>query len=124
MAKTARRAVRQSAHPNAVRLIHMDGEVVDEKTVSAVGAYTLVYILILIIATLLITFDGLDFATNFSAAATCLNNVGPGMNMVGPAMNFSCYSWFSKLVLSFVMLIGRLEIYPMLVLFALPLRRK
>jgi len=115
--KAAKRAVNKAAHPNSVRLIHMDGEVVGEDTVHSVSMYVLVYFMIMAAAVMLVTLDGLDFETNFSAVVACLNNVGPGLNMVGASMNYACFSWFSKLVLSVSMLIGRLEIYPILLLF-------
>ena len=116
-AKTAKRAVRKAAHPNSVRLIHMDGEVVRDDTVHSIAVYILVYCMIMIVMLFVITLDGLDFETNFTAVVSCLNNIGPGFRMVGPTMNYSCYSWLSKLALSLTMLIGRLEIYPILILF-------
>ena len=75
------------------------------------------YMLVLLLGTLLISFDGFDTATNFTAALTCLSNMGPGLGLIGPAGNFSIFSDFSKLLMSFLMLAGRLELYPILVLF-------
>lgn len=124
MVKAARRAVYRAIHPNAVYLIHMDGEVVDDETVNSVGAYMLVYFLILAAATLLVTLDGFSFESNFTAAVSCMNNVGPGLGAVSPTMNYADFSWFSKLVLTFAMLIGRLEIYPVLMLFVPSVWRK
>ena len=115
--KSVYRSIYKAFHPNAVRLIHMDGEVLDEDTVSGVGTYFLLYFVIIAVTTVLISVDGYNFESNFTAAVTCMNNVGPGLGAVGAVMNYSGFSAFSKIVLSLVMLIGRLEIYPMLVLF-------
>ena len=117
MLKTARRSVYRAFHPNAVRLIHQDDEIVDDATVSSVSAYFLVYFLILAGSTLLISIDGHSLETNFTAAVSCMNNVGPGMAGVGATQNYAAFSGFSKIVLTLTMLIGRLEIYPMLALF-------
>lgn len=117
LGKIAYRGIYRAFRPNAVRLIHSDGELVDDRTVQTVSAYALLYALILAAATLLITVDGFDFETNFSAAVSCINNVGPGLAGVGAVENYGMYSNFSKLVLTLVMLTGRLELYPMIVLF-------
>ncbi len=115
--KSARRSVYKVMHPNSVRIIHVDGERIDDETVSAVGAYMLAYFLITAAAVLLVSVDGMSFETGFTAVAACLNNIGPGLGGVGPVENYSAFSWFSKLVLTLSMLIGRLEIYPILLLF-------
>lgn len=117
LGKIAYRGIHRAFRPNAVRLVHSDGELVDDRTVQTVSAYALLYALILAAATLLITVDGFDFETNFSAAVSCINNVGPGLAGVGAVENYGMYSDFSKLVLTLVMLTGRLELYPMIVLF-------
>lgn len=117
--KTAKRAVYKAFHPRAVKMVYLGGEIIDEDTVSAVSNYYLLYFLTIAAATMLVTVDGFSMETNFTAAVTCVNNVGPGMDGVGAVMNFGGFSWFSKIVLSISMLIGRLEIYPILVL-ALP----
>ena len=114
--KSARCSIRKVMRPNAVCLMRMDGEVLDEETVRSVNSYVVVYSLVLLGTLLLVSLDGMDFATNFTASLTCLNNVGPGLNIVGPAGSFAPYSGFSKLVFTFTMLTGRLELYPMLVL--------
>ena len=115
--KIIKRGNRRAIHPQEVSMIHMDGEVLDEETVASVSSFLLLYILLFVGALLLVAFDGLDFTTTFSAVAATLNNIGPGLGKVGPTMNFDCFSDFSKIVLSFAMLFGRLELYPMLVLF-------
>lgn len=117
MFKSAYRSIYKAFHPNAVRLVYMDGEVLDDETVNSVGTYFLIYFAVIALTTILISVDGFNFESNFTAAVTCMNNVGPGLGAVGAVMNYGGFSAFSKIVLSFVMLIGRLEIYPMLVLF-------
>ena len=93
-------------------------------TVSAVGAYMLAYFIITAAAILLVSLDGMSFETNFTAVAACLNNIGPGLGAVGPVQNYAAFSWLSKLVLTLSMLIGRLEIYPILLLFTPTVWRK
>lgn len=122
--KIVGRAAHKAIHPNSVRLIHMDGEVLDEDTVNAVNVYLLVYFMIIAVGTIIVSLDGLDFETNFTAVVSCMNNIGPGLHAVGPTMNYSCYSGFSKIVLAISMLIGRLEIYPMLLFFIPSVWRK
>lgn len=124
MGKSVKRSIYRALHPNSVKLIHMDGEVLDDETVDSVNAYMMIYFIIIAACTLLISVDGFSLETNFSAAVSCVNNIGPGLASVGPAMNFSAYSWFSKVVLTLAMLIGRLEIYPILLLFVPSVWRK
>ena len=99
-------------------MIHMDGEAVEEETVDSVSAFLLVYVMLFVGAVLLLSLDHLDFTTTFSAVAACLNNIGPALGKAGPTMNYNCFSPFGKIVLSFAMLFGRLEIYPILLLFS------
>ncbi len=115
--KAARRSIYKTMHPNSVRIIHVDGERLDDATVGAVSAYMLVYFIITAAAILLVSLDGKSFETSFTAVAACLNNIGPGLGGVGPMENYSAFSWLSKVVLTLSMLIGRLEIYPILLLF-------
>ena len=115
--KSAYRSALRAFHPNAVRLIHSEGEIVDNRTVQSVGAYFILYCIILAAATLMVSVDGFSIETGFSAVVSCMNNVGPGLDGVGAVRNYGDFSNFSKLVLTFTMLIGRLEIYPMLALF-------
>ena len=76
------------------------------------------YLLVFTVSFLLLSLDGFDIVTTFTALTACINNIGPGLEVVGPMGNFSAFSWWSKLLLSFDMLVGRLEIFPMLLLFA------
>ena len=115
--KAARRAIKTILHPNSVKLVHMDGELVDEEVVNGVKEYLLIYMLIIAGSVLLISLDPfVDFETNITAVITCLNNVGPGLGLIGPELNFSQFSIFSKIVLSINMLLGRLELFPILIL--------
>lgn len=115
--KSARRALYKAFNPRAVKHIYLDGEILEEETVGAVANYYLIYFLTLAISVILVTVDGFSMETNFTAVVSCLNNVGPGMDAVGAVMNYSAFSAFSKIILSIVMLIGRLEIFPILVIF-------
>lgn len=116
--KNAVREVKTMAHPRSVHKITMNGRSISEGVIRSVNVYLLAYIGVFAGALLLLSLDGKDFATNFTAVATTINNVGPGMNAIGPMENFSSFSAFSKIILSFVMITGRLEIFPMLVLLS------
>ena len=116
--KSARRNIRQMLHPRKVQLVRNNGQTVNEKILDNTNAYLSVYILILFVAFMVISLDGFSVETNFSAVMCTFNNIGPGLAAVGPTCNFSAYSDLSKMVLSFAMLAGRLEIFPILVLFS------
>jgi len=105
-------------HPKQVKKITVDKRVVEHEVVRSVNAYLVAYILIFALSFLLVSIDGSSFTTGFSAVAATFNNVGPGLGAVGPSGNFAFFSDFSKFVFMFDMLAGRLEIFPMLVLFA------
>lgn len=105
-------------HPRRVKIMKMDGKKIEKKTFHNVCAYLFVYTIIFTVSLLLISLNNYDFATNFSAVAATMNNIGPGLNLVGPATNYGFLSSFSKLVLSFDMIAGRLELFPLLILFA------
>lgn len=104
--------------PKKMRIVKMDGERVSETTCNNVNAYLAVYCLILLVSFLIISIDGYSIGTNFSAVTACFNNIGPGFELVGATGNYSHFSDLSKLVLLIDMLLGRLEIFPMLVLFS------
>ena len=116
--KGLRRNIRQMLNPRKVELVRNNGSVVDERVLANTNAYLAAYILILFGVFAVISLDGFSTGTNFSAVMACFNNIGPGLEAVGPTCNFSAYSNFSKLVLSWAMLAGRLEIFPILVLFS------
>ena len=105
-------------HPKQVKKITLDRRPVDKEVVRSVNAYLVCYILVFTVSLLLITLDNRDLVTNFTAIAATINNVGPGLAGVGPASNFADFSPFSKLVLTFNMIAGRLELFPMLILFS------
>ena len=105
-------------HPKQVKKITLDGRSVDREVVRSVNAYLACYILVFTTSLLLITLDNHDMVTNFTAVAATINNIGPGLSEVGPASNFAGFSGFSKIVLTFNMIAGRLELFPMLVLFS------
>jgi len=116
--KDLRRNIHQVIHPNEVRTVSLDGQRVSERVLKNTEMYLIAYVLIILISTFLVSVDGFTLTTNISAVASCTNNIGPGFEQVGPTLNFAGYSAFSKLVLIGDMLAGRLEIFPILVLFS------
>ena len=116
--KSLGRNIRQVISPRKVELVRNNGAVVDEKILDNTNAYLAAYVTIIFAVFLIISLDGYSIGTNFSAVLCTFNNIGPGFEAVGPTCNFSGYSDLSKLVLSWGMLAGRLEIFPMLVLFS------
>ena len=117
LCKTIRKELHIFLHPNAVKKIKMDGKVIPHEVLRSTNIFIIVYILIIAGSVFLIAFDDFDLITNFTAVAATINNIGPGFELVGPNGNFSMFSCFSKLVLTFDMLAGRLEIFPLLLLF-------
>ena len=118
LCKTSLGDMRKMLHPNAVTTIRFEGKPLSDRTIRNMHLYLTVYLLIFTASTLLLSLERFDMVTTFTAVASCINNIGPGLEMVGPMGNFSAYSWASKLLLAFDMLVGRLEIFPMLLLFA------
>ncbi len=116
--KNLRRNIRQVVNPHKVMAIRSGGRIMDEKVVTNTGAYLAAYMFIMVISVLAISVDGLSVETNISAVFACLNNIGPGLGAVGPTCNYSLFSGFSKILLSLNMLLGRLEIFPFLVLLS------
>lgn len=114
--KTIRKELSLIIHPREIRKIRMDGHVVEHATLRSTNVFLVIYFVILLISTLLVSVDEFDFTTNFTAVASMLNNIGPGLNLVGPTQNFSIFSVFSKFVLMFDMLAGRLELFPLMIL--------
>lgn len=112
------REIRHVLRPKSVNVIRLDGESVPEEVVRSAIGYLALYMLLMVSTVLLISVDGYSLETNLTATIATLNNIGPGLKEVGPTGNFSCYSSFSKLLLSLNMLFGRLEIIPMMVLFS------
>ena len=116
MAKTIRKELSTMIHPRQVKKIHMDGHVVEHETVRATNVYLASYFFIMIISVVLISIDNFDFTSNFTGVVAMLNNIGPGLGAVGPTGNYAMYGMFSKFVLIFDMLAGRLELFPMLII--------
>ena len=116
--KSTMRSVRQVVHPNKVQAVRVNNHPVDEKVLQNTNAYLAAYIMLFALSFLLISADGFSLTTNLSAVAACFNNIGPGFEMVGPACNYANFSMFSKLILIIDMLAGRLEIFPILILFS------
>lgn len=116
--KMAGLEIRRIVHPRSVNIIKLDGHKVDEEAIRGVGGFIIVYLFLTMGSFLLISLNNFDFTTSLTSVLTCLGNVGPGLARVGPIENYSLFSDFSKLVLCFNMLLGRLEIFPIIMLFA------
>lgn len=115
--KSAFQSIKKMISPRMVQTLKFENTQVKRTIIQDVQAYMMVYILVFIVGLSLISLDGFNFETNFTAIASCISNVGPVLGEIGPYGNLNGYSYFSKLVLSFIMLAGRLEIFPMLILF-------
>ena len=110
--------MRRMLHPNAVSTVRVEGKPLTDRNLRGVHLFLTVYILVFTVSFLLLSLEQFDLVTTFTALAACINNIGPGLEVVGPMGNFSAFSPWSKLLLSFDMLVGRLEIFPMLLLCA------
>ncbi len=109
--------LRTQLFPSSVNIVRLQNRRVEDSTVKEVQNYFALYMMILLGSVLVVSFDGFSFETTFTAVVACLNNIGPGLDMVGPTGNYSEFSVFSKIVLIFNMVIGRLEIFPIIFLF-------
>lgn len=116
--KSLRRNIRQVLHPRKVQVIRVGEKVVDEQVLDNANAYLAAYVIIIILSTIVISLDGFSVTTNLSAVLACFNNIGPGLEAVGPTCSYGAFSTVSKLVLILDMLAGRLEIFPILILFS------
>ena len=117
MAKAYKRELAVALHPNIVKKVHMDGKAADENVLRNTGVYVFIYFVIFTVSVLIVSLDGFDWLTTFTSVAATFNNIGPGFGVVGTMGNFSSLSDLSKWVLSLDMLIGRLEIFPIMLLF-------
>lgn len=117
LARAAAEEMGKMLNPRRTVAVRMSGQSVDSTTIRCALVFFAMYISISFLSTLAVSLDGFDLETNFSAVAACISNIGPGIGLVGPMGNYEMFSDFSKLLLSFNMLVGRLEIYPMLILF-------
>ena len=118
LCKTSLGDMRKMLPPNAVTTVRFEGKPLTDRSIRSVHLFLTVYILIFTVSVLLLSLERFDLVTTFTAVASCINNIGPGLEVVGPMGNFSAFSPAAKLLLAFDMLVGRLEIFPMLLLFA------
>lgn len=116
--KTGIKEIKYVLNPRSVITIRLNGKALENEIVRGVSSYTSIFAFLFFISWFLLSFDKFDVAENFSAVTTCINNIGPGLGRLGPSGSFSDFSDFSKLILSFDMLVGRLEIYPLLMIFS------
>lgn len=116
--KAARSNMRKMLHPNAIATVRLEGKPLPESVVNGTYLYFTVYMMVFLASFLLLSLDGFDLITTVTAVIACFNNIGPGLELVGPMGNFSQFSPLGKLLLAFDMLAGRLELFPMLLLFA------
>ena len=112
--KSIKKELKRLLHPRSVKAVMSEGKKLDDETLNGVTSYFAVYTLCIILVFLLLSFEPFGFETNFTASVACFNNIGPGLADVGPAASFAEYSGFSKIILSFAMLLGRLEVFPLL----------
>ncbi len=118
LVKSSLRDIRKAINPRSIETVKIDRKTVEEPVVKSVSVFLSTYMLVMAVSMLIISIDGFDFETTSTSVIACMGNIGPGMGAVGPYGNFSDFSMFSKLVLSFDMLAGRLELIPMLMLFS------
>lgn len=116
LVRSAWAELRRLVHPHTVKVMMLDGKSVSRDTVRAVGGYFILYVLVVLVSVLLVSLDNFDGSTTLTAVLATFNNIGPGLNVVGPTGNFAAFSTLSKVVLCLDMLLGRLELYPMLIL--------
>jgi len=116
-AKTIKKEFSSLLHPRSIKILKMDGKKIEHTVIRSANVFLCTYVIVFFLSFILITLDNFDFETNFTAITATLNNIGPGLSQVGPIENFGKFSPFSKLVLCFDMLAGRLELFPMLLLF-------
>ena len=115
--KGIKKELQMVCHPRSVKKVKVDGHVVEHEVIRSVNAFMVLYVVIFVVSLLIVSLDEKDLVTNFTAVAATLNNIGPGLEIVGPTGNFSSFSILSKFVLMFDMLAGRLELFPIMMLF-------
>lgn len=118
LTKSLKAHIRQSLHPRSVNLIQVEGRTVGEETIQGVNTYMSAYCAIAVVSVLILALDNCSIETNLTAMLACLNNIGPGLDLVGPTSNYFHFSDLSKIVLMLDMLLGRLEIFPLLVMLS------
>lgn len=117
MVKNMVKELNSYIHPKSIKTIKMDGKPIESGVVHAISVYFITFMVVFSASVFALSFEGKDLITNFTAVAATINNIGPGLEMVGPTQNFGIFSTFSKYVLMFDMLAGRLELFPLLILF-------
>ena len=115
--KTVGKELRSYIHPKSIQKINIDWKPIVHEVLRSVNVYLVTFLVVFVCSVFLISFDGKDLITNFTAVAATINNIGPGLNLVGPTQNFGMFSPFAKFILMFDMLAGRLELFPLLILF-------
>ena len=116
--KNARRELRHLLHPRSINVVKFDGKKVNDEVIQSTNVFLYLYALILAVSVLVVSFDNVDLVSNLTGVISAMSNIGPGLEAVGPTGNFSEYSWLSKCVFIVDMLLGRLEIFPILLLFS------
>lgn len=117
LVKTLGKELNSYIHPKSIKKIKMDSKPIEHEVVRSTNVYFLTYMLLFATSVFAVSFEGKDLITNFSAVAATFNNIGPGLELVGPTQNFGHFSPFTKYILIFDMLAGRLELFPLLILF-------
>ncbi len=115
--KTIIKEMTSYIHPKSIKKIKMDDKPIEHEVLRATNVFFITFVIIFSLSVLIVAIDGEDLVTNFTAVAATINNIGPGLSRVGATQNFSHFSVFSKYVLMFDMLAGRLELFPLLMLF-------
>jgi trk system potassium uptake protein TrkH len=115
--KTVIKELNSYIHPKSIKKIRFEGKPVEHEVVRATNVYFMTFVILFSVSVFAISFEGKDLVTNFTAVAATINNIGPGLALVGPTQNFGFFTAFSKYVLMFDMLAGRLELFPLLILF-------
>lgn len=116
--KALKKELSQLCHPRSVKVLRLEGKTIPHAVLRSANIFLITYAALFVFSTLLISLEGYDFTTNFTAVASALGNIGPGFSLVGPTQNFAFFSPLSKYVLMFDMLAGRLELFPLLVMFS------
>lgn len=114
LSKYARNSIQRILHPRIMKSVHMDGMIIERDTIRAVNVFIICYLFLSMLSMLLLSIDNFSFETSVTAVIACINNIGPGLDLVGPMENFAFFSDFSKLILCADMLLGRLEIFPLI----------
>ena len=117
LVKSGLRDIKKAINPRSIETVKVDKQTVEESVVKSVSVFFATYIIVIAISALFIALDGRDLTTTFTAIIACVSNIGPGLGAVGPTGNFSEFSILSKIILSFDMLAGRLELIPMMMIF-------